>query len=243
MTEHDYTRNDEPVDGGAEQYETSPITEEEMQRYAADEARQLAAKFELIEIFKRIRKDSQERYSREFRDENPSLVTGNDELASILYEAIWETIDEAEWLEVLASILGDTAKEAEAGPDGFVYILRAGEFVKIGRSRRLDNRIKTLKIQLPFPVEVLNAFPCENAAKSERHLHEFFAKYRVNGEWFELPEKVLAGWLIRIEYMVEDRCEFTNDLANHHESVPAALMADGRWGRAFKEARAVKEMR
>lgn len=75
--------------------------------------------------------------------------------------------------------------------NGFVYALRSGPFVKIGRARRADKRIKTLKIQLPFPVEVVNVVPCNDPQIAEKTLHNFFSQWRANGEWFELnPEQV-----------------------------------------------------
>lgn len=76
-------------------------------------------------------------------------------------------------------------------PDGYVYLLTAGPYTKIGRSESPDNRIETLKIQLPFPVEVAAVFPCSNHAAVEKALHTEFSDYRANGEWFQLPDWAL----------------------------------------------------
>lgn len=85
-------------------------------------------------------------------------------------------------------------------PDGFVYILKAGPYYKIGRTTQIDNRIKQLKIQLPYEVEVVTHFPCERHAVSERVLHEQFAEFRTNGEWFNLPDSAIEE-LTRIRAM------------------------------------------
>lgn len=77
-------------------------------------------------------------------------------------------------------------------PDGCVYVLKSGNYYKIGRSRQPDKRIKTLKIQLPFPVEVFALIPCERCIDSEMALHELFGDKRVNGEWFHLSPNEVA---------------------------------------------------
>lgn len=75
--------------------------------------------------------------------------------------------------------------------DGFVYALSSGPFVKIGRGREADKRIKSLKIQLPFPVEVVNVIPCNDPQTAEKTLHNLFGQWRENGEWFALnPDQV-----------------------------------------------------
>lgn len=70
--------------------------------------------------------------------------------------------------------------------DGYVYVLSAGPYVKVGRTKAPDRRIKALKIQLPFPVEVDVIIPCEDHVAAERYLHHFMRRERANGEWFDL---------------------------------------------------------
>lgn len=73
-------------------------------------------------------------------------------------------------------------------PDGYVYILGAPDFYKIGRAKDVDSRVKQLAIQLPWAVDVIHTIPCEDYARSERALHERFSDRRANGEWFLLGE-------------------------------------------------------
>ncbi len=70
--------------------------------------------------------------------------------------------------------------------DGYVYVLSAGPFVKVGRTKDPGHRIKALSIQLPFPVEIEAVIPCENHVRAERYLHWLMKVKRVNGEWFDL---------------------------------------------------------
>ena len=44
--------------------------------------------------------------------------------------------------------------------DGYVYVLKAGKHYKIGCTTELDNRIKSLTIQLPYAVKVVHTFRC-----------------------------------------------------------------------------------
>lgn len=69
---------------------------------------------------------------------------------------------------------------------GYVYILEAGPYHKIGRTKDPDERIKTLSIQLPFPVKVVHIMACDNEMEAEKTFHNWYAHKRSNGEWFKL---------------------------------------------------------
>lgn len=169
---------------------------------------------------------------------------GNISLAAALLPAIEECVDDEFGLDYLADMLHCTVEEVRSAPDGFVYILKAGEFYKIGRARKLTPRIKTLKIQLPFEAKIWHAFPCEDHIEAERQLHEHFERHRVNGEWFRLPDIAIEGWLRECQYMADPRGEYSaigKNRADYHDRIPAALLADKQWGRAFTEAWAARE--
>ncbi len=74
-------------------------------------------------------------------------------------------------------------------PDGHVYVLAGGGYHKIGRARSSNIRVASLKTQMPFEVELVHVFPCEDVVRAEHALHRRFADVRANGEWFVLrPE-------------------------------------------------------
>ena len=170
------------------------------------------------------------------------------DLALMLQVVIAETVDDEIWLDYIAELAGDIRDAVRSGPDGFVYVLNAGSFYKIGRTRRLDKRIKTLEIQLPWPVTVVAAIPCEDATKAERYLHGVFSKYRSNGEWFQLPDnpvpKIGIKWLKSIRYMTVARSrEFASERdTEFHTKVPKAIRTDKRWAQAFDKARVAVEV-
>lgn len=75
---------------------------------------------------------------------------------------------------------------------GFIYLLNAGEYWKIGKTTNPDARLERLAIQLPFPCEQLGLFgpmSLEGMDSAEKDLHRRFSERRVNGEWFKLTHQ------------------------------------------------------
>lgn len=69
---------------------------------------------------------------------------------------------------------------------GYVYLLQAGPYYKIGLTRNLDQRVKTLSTLPPFDLELVCAIRTGDMYTLERELHQRFKGKRKNGEWFEL---------------------------------------------------------
>lgn len=64
----------------------------------------------------------------------------------------------------------------------FIYFIRCGEFVKIGRSDNAPARLRELQRGAPMPLSLIGAyrgFGCDETA-----LHHAFAADRHCGEWF-----------------------------------------------------------
>jgi hypothetical protein len=75
---------------------------------------------------------------------------------------------------------------------GYVYLLYGGGYYKIGKARDPYKRTETLRIQLPFAVELLHVIESNDYDAAEKELHELFAVKRINGEWFQLTEADVA---------------------------------------------------
>lgn len=73
----------------------------------------------------------------------------------------------------------------------FVYMIRAGEYIKIGVARDVEKRLQSMQTGCPFVIEVLHAWPCANPYRFERHLHWKLRAYRTRGEWFTVPQSVI----------------------------------------------------
>jgi hypothetical protein len=79
----------------------------------------------------------------------------------------------------------------EKPPKGeWVYFLRVGDRIKIGRSTTPGGRISSLKTGLPMKIDafvVVRGSPAD-----EKRLHVFLNRFRVEGEWFKAAEPVIG---------------------------------------------------
>lgn len=98
-------------------------------------------------------------------------------------------------------IPGDTTPLAVTGVSltqkEIVYLLKAGPYYKVGKARNLDQRIKQIKLQLPYPVETLHSIETDDSTGIESYWHKRFACKRANGEWFLLTDDDVAAFMSR----------------------------------------------
>lgn len=78
------------------------------------------------------------------------------------------------------------SKVSESIKAGYVYIIKSEYGYKIGKSRKLENRIKKFGVLLPFTFELVCFIKSMNFSKIEKELHSIFEQDRINGEWFNL---------------------------------------------------------
>lgn len=76
-------------------------------------------------------------------------------------------------------------------PCGYVYFITWGENnpVKIGWSRVLESRLKTLQTSFPYDLEIRKVLPADSE-QLEAQLHRYLANYRMRGEWFRQSGRV-----------------------------------------------------
>jgi len=74
---------------------------------------------------------------------------------------------------------------------GHVYFLKNEDtgLVKIGMSRNLKSRIKDLRATVPGRSALLETVYTNRPRHLEKMFHLMFDKYRMNGEWFKLPDE------------------------------------------------------
>lgn len=85
-------------------------------------------------------------------------------------------------------------EETAAGELGYVYLMKAGRFYKIGRTNALGRRERELVIQLPEAAKVVHSIKTDDPAGIEEYWHRRFHDRRKNGEWFELTSQDLAAF-------------------------------------------------
>jgi hypothetical protein len=70
---------------------------------------------------------------------------------------------------------------------GFVYFVQADKrFFKIGSTTNLSSRFKAMKVSSPNQLEMMAYFRTDDCRKDEESAHQYFAKNRVRGEWFDI---------------------------------------------------------
>jgi hypothetical protein len=225
------------------------ISEEEYDRLQAEHGERLDA---LQQAFEKSTVEAAEDLSREWAAERAAFygeVEDQDpwDLAQSFNKIIKLTVADGDVLEWISDVAATYARHASIRPDGFVYVLEAGPYYKIGRTSNLTTRIKTLNIQLPFPVSCIAAFPCEEVSRSEAELHRRFDKHRVNGEWFTLPDRkpwmVGLTWLKNIRYATTEHSPYLPGVqVDFHAEVPLAVQHDEAWRKAFAAASGVVEL-
>lgn len=79
---------------------------------------------------------------------------------------------------------------------GYIYVLRseAGHY-KIGKAKDPFSRGRTIGTQHAYEVKLIYVALCLDYTRVETYLHQALASYRMNGEWFNLPQDKI-DWLL-----------------------------------------------
>lgn len=108
-------------------------------------------------------------------------------------------------------IVQDTQKEKKKPNPSMLYLMECGGHYKIGVTKDIDRRVKELD-KRPFPIKVVAVSePFEDAYIAEKGYHEQYGEYRLNGEWFDIPEKFIYGLSMEVStahcYEWGEECE------------------------------------
>lgn len=72
----------------------------------------------------------------------------------------------------------------------FLYALRCGEFVKIGRSKNPEKRLQQLRTASPYPCEIMGTI--KEGPHYESRVHQMLRGHlHIGREWFRLEGAVL----------------------------------------------------
>ena len=79
----------------------------------------------------------------------------------------------------------------------YIYFICCGHnYIKIGRTNNINSRLKALQTSMPVQLKVIALIAVstnEVAYELEKHLHQLFQEYRLQGEWFEF--KPVYSWI------------------------------------------------
>ena len=123
---------------------------------------------------------------------SPSVLKNNFESRDGLILALREFIGNDTQFDDIREILpAPTTKIVQSEPssksaDGYVYLIKSGEFYKVGRSDDAERRFKQISVSLPDKAELFHTIRTDDPAGIEAYWHKRFAEKRANGEWFKL---------------------------------------------------------
>lgn len=86
----------------------------------------------------------------------------------------------------------------------FVYAIQSGEFIKIGVATNIPQRLNTMRLLNPHPINLVMKRRLCAAFYCERKMHEILKSKAVGREWFKATvEEVLAAADIGAAYAIE----------------------------------------
>lgn len=143
----------------------------------------------------RIHRSSGTRSGREFRARNAALsdlaVAGRYDVLRAFRDGSIDILDVLEatgWRDPAAPrALTSPNRQPRALT---IYVVRAGEALKIGITSDISRRLKALRNASAHAVELLASFPGNRWMEEE--LHQRFATHRLRGEWFAAHPDLLA---------------------------------------------------
>jgi len=97
--------------------------------------------------------------------------------------------------------------------NSYVYFIQSEDgYIKIGKSRKPYERLKTLQNSNPHKLRIVLLIP-DNSEKLEQKLHEKFKLYRYQNEWF-LPSPVILQYIINHYQNAKEKDEEYIELEN-----------------------------
>src|SRR3546814_12286 len=128
-----------------------------------------------------------------YRQSNPAVPSDNaikrhfgrrDDLIAALVKRAADDPAYSDIVPFLPSVAPKSAMpRATTKPaDGYVYLIKSGDFYKVGRSDDAERRFKQISIALPDKAELFHAITTDDPPGIEAYWHRRFTDRRANGE-------------------------------------------------------------
>ena len=99
----------------------------------------------------------------------------------------------------------------ELNSAGYIYLLadKVNNTYKIGRTKNLEQRIRSIKTGNPNQIDLIAYAICNNTVVSEKRIHNLYSYKRRRGkEWFDLSEQEVTDLKILLaKITVDDKHE------------------------------------
>lgn len=136
-----------------------------------------------------------------------------DGLIAALTKYVEGDADKADILERLPRVALTPAMPQPRHAEGFVYLIKSGEFYKIGRGDDLERRVKQITVALPDKATLVHSIRTDDPAGIEAYWHRRFAEKRANGEWFKLSSLDVSAFRKRKIPIATGACRQTKERA------------------------------
>lgn len=100
--------------------------------------------------------------------------------------------------------------------------------VKIGIAEEPQKRLSELQISCPYELKIKNTRESTDAERVEKALHEYFNRYHLRGEWFDIPKEFRD---FTIPERVDDECRIVDEVV-----LPDERDMNKEWADLFEKA-------
>ncbi len=69
-----------------------------------------------------------------------------------------------------------------------IYIIKCGEYHKIGVTSNIKKRMRNMQTNAPLPLELVYIKECDNAEELETYVHNKYFYKQTVGEWFKIKD-------------------------------------------------------